>query len=329
MYAVNKGMRGFDPDIEMIGSHDWYSEYANWLISNQASDGGWTDCCWFGSRDLTTAAGVLILVKEVIQPPPVAVADSQPKEAPPGAIITFDHSGSFHLDPNGTLVSFRWDFDDDDVWDFETDDINEKPTHQYFDDVEFGDPPVEHIVTLQVEDEDGKTDIDDESVIIVISRFNHPPVADADATDSEPNYEVGKGGTVLLDASQSYDPDEDEEPYPGSEPDSIISWEWDLNNDGVYDVEGETYAFDTPDDWEIDSTHTVQLKVTDDGSWAGPWGPPNLSSEASATIYVVPNMPPDADAGEDQTVEQETAAGTTVTLDGSGSTDDGQLQPLT
>lgn len=41
------------------------------------------------------------------------------------------------------------------------------------------------------------------------------------------------------------------------------------------------------------------------------------------------NAPPVANAGPDQTVEQDSYAGASVTLDGSGSTDDGQIEPLT
>jgi hypothetical protein len=296
MYAVNKGMRGFNPDIEMIGSHDWYSEYANWLISNQAIDGGWTDCCWFWSRDLTTAAGVLILVKEVIQPPPVAVADAQPKEAPPGAIITFDHSESYHLDPKGSLVSFRWDLDDDDIWDNETSNINDKFTWVYNDDITCGEEVV-HPVTLEVEDSEGLTDQDSERVTIKINLDNHPPVAIGDPMPSDPNYEVSQGGIVCLDASSSYDPDTDAPLKCDSTApdDSIVMWDWDLDNDGTYDTEGETYCYDTPDGWEVGSTHTVQLRVTDDGRWAGPDGGGQKSAEKTITILVVPNLPPIAD----------------------------------
>ena len=300
MYAVNKGMRGFDPDVTFIGPHDWYTEYANWLIGNQAFDGGWSDNCWFASsRDLTTAAGVLILVKEVIQPPPVAVADAFPKEAPPGATITFDHSGSFHLDPSRTLVDFRWDFNNDSVWDFTTTDINQKPTTVYDDNIGCGEEVV-HYVTLEVEDDDGNTDQDTESVTIKINLFNHPPVAIGDPTPSNPNYEVSQGAVVCLDASSSYDPDT-ATPIkcdPNAPDDYITSWEWDLDNDGTYDASGETYCYDTPDTWAVGTTHTIQLKVTDEGTWAGPDGGGPKSGETTVTILVVPNQPPDCSTAE-------------------------------
>ena len=44
---------------------------------------------------------------------------------------------------------------------------------------------------------------------------------------------------------------------------------------------------------------------------------------------IVSNIPPVADAGPDQVVEQDSLGGASVTLDGSGSTDDGKVAPLT
>jgi len=46
-------------------------------------------------------------------------------------------------------------------------------------------------------------------------------------------------------------------------------------------------------------------------------------------LSVAHNQPPVADAGDDQSLEQTSYDGTEVTLDGSGSTDDGFIEPLT
>ena len=55
-----------------------------------------------------------------------------------------------------------------------------------------------------------------------------------------------------------------------------------------------------------------------------------VESQAVTKEWTKPsNLPPVANAGPDQTVEQANLAGTSVTLDGSGSTDDGQILPLT
>jgi hypothetical protein len=278
MYAVMKGMRGFEPDLTLIGSHDWYAEYADFLIANQYSDGSWTSDVWFG-RDLATAAGVLILTPEVFASPPVAVAKASPAEASPGTVITFDHAESFHRDPERRLVAFRWDFDEDTTWDVETGDITANPTWIYDDQIVCGEE-VQHLAVLEVEDDLGNTDVDDETVVIRINLNNHPPVADGDPTDSYPNYYVTPGEVVVLDASQSYDPDE-------GQGDFIINWEWDLNNDGTYEASGETYEFLVPGDWIPGSLHTATLRVTDDGSWAsGCGGEPNLVDEITVTIGV-------------------------------------------
>jgi hypothetical protein len=53
------------------------------------------------------------------------------------------------------------------------------------------------------------------------------------------------------------------------------------------------------------------------------------SEDFSMSFPQLSNLPPIADAGTDQIVEASSPDGALVTLDGSGSTDDGQLQPLT
>jgi hypothetical protein len=32
MYAIMKGMRILDPDVELIGAHDWYAEYSRYIV---------------------------------------------------------------------------------------------------------------------------------------------------------------------------------------------------------------------------------------------------------------------------------------------------------
>jgi hypothetical protein len=282
MYAVMKGMRGFEPDLTLIGSHDWHDEYAEFLIASQYGDGSWTSDVWFG-RELSTAVGVLILTPEVFVSPPVAVAKASPREASPGATITFDHSESYHRDPSRNLIAFLWDFDEDGVWDVDTGDITANPTWIYDDAIACGEE-VQHLAVLEVEDDLGNTDIDDETVVIRINLNNHPPVADGDPTDSYPNYYVTPGQPVVLDASQSYDPDE-------IQGDSITNWEWDLDNEGTFDVSGETYAFHVPVNWSPGSLHTVTLRVTDDGSWAsGCGGELYLTDETTIVLAVGAGM---------------------------------------
>jgi hypothetical protein len=296
-YSVMKGFRLLGVKTLPSGLN-WYEDptrgYANHLVNTQYADGHWVDGYFVTDSYLASAWAVLILQPHPTEIMPTAIAKASPKEAPPGAVITFDHSGSYHSDPDRTLVAFRWDLDNDGGWDYETSDINSKPTYVYNDSIGCGDEVI-HPVTLEVEDDAGKTAQDDESVIIKINLFNHPPVAIGDPTPSDPNYIVGQGGKVLLDASDSYDSDtaapvKCDTVAPD---DHIVKWEWDLNNDGVYEAEGETHLFDTPDDWAIGSTHTVQLRVTDDGSWAGPDGGGSKSSETTVTIFVADNTPPD------------------------------------
>src|SRR5713101_4233560 len=152
--------------------------------------------------------------------------------------------------------------------------------------------------TVQLIVNDGQVDSAPASVLI--STQNSPPVAQAGA-----NQTVFVGTTVHLNGSQSYDVDGD-----------ALSFQWALTEVPVGSAATlsdptavqPTFVVDLP------GTYTVQL-IVDDGT----------VQSAPANVFIsTQNSPPVARAGANQTV----FVGTTVTLDGSASSDvDGD--PLT
>lgn len=115
MYAVMKGMRTANPEITTVGSHDWYAEYAQYLVNNQQADGGWPN--YYG-RVLATDWAILILSPTVTKPGPVADAGLDVESYPPTIPLEFDASGSYHLDTTKDIVLYEWDFDSDGTWDY-------------------------------------------------------------------------------------------------------------------------------------------------------------------------------------------------------------------
>jgi hypothetical protein len=125
---------------------------------------------------------------------------------------------------------------------------------------------------------------------------NQAPTADAG-----PDQTVDEGDTVVLDGSNSSDPDN-----------GIVSYLWEQIPESIVELSDETavqptfIALDVGPDGE---SLTFQLTVTDGGG---------LSSTDTCIVNVTwVNEPPTADAGPDQTVDE----GDTVVLDGSDSTD--------
>ncbi|MCP3936624.1 MAG: PKD domain-containing protein, partial [Actinomycetia bacterium] len=99
----------------------------------------------------------------------------------------------------------------------------------------------DYTVTVTLNDDDGGSHSDS---FIVTVQLNTPPVANAGGP-----YTVDEGSNIALDGSGSSDSE-----------DNIVSWDWDLDNDGVYDdATGETTTFS----WADDGAYTVGLKVTD------------------------------------------------------------------
>ncbi|MEX0713607.1 MAG: Ig-like domain-containing protein [Pirellulales bacterium] len=129
-----------------------------------------------------------------------------------------------------------------------------------------------------------------DSATITSTTPGSPPTADAGGP-----YTVDEGSDILLDASGSTDPDDD-----------IVSFEWDLDNDGQFDdATGETTTFNSTDS----DTFTVGLRVTDSEG----------SSDTDTALVTVNNVAPTAEAGGPYT----TTRNVDITLSGSASSDPG------
>lgn len=153
------------------------------------------------------------------------------------------------------------------------------------------------VFELTVSDKEGATGID--TTTVNVSSVNRPPVADAGE-----NQTVGEGNTVQLDGSRSYDPDNG---------DFIAAYQWRQVSGPDAILSNTTVAnptFVAPAAGSGGQSLLFELTVTDSGG---------LKHSDSTVVNIVSagNMPPVADAGQDQTVTE----GTLVTLDGTGSND--------
>lgn len=137
----------------------------------------------------------------------------------------------------------------------------------------------------RVTDDCGASDIDTKT--ITIKPPNRPPTAsfNVETADTDPTTDAV---TVTVDETVTFlstatDP---------NLPDDTLSYEWDLDGDGTYEISGEVVTTT----YDIASTVTVTHRVTDSGG---------LSDTATATITVVPatDIPEAPKAPElDQTV---------------------------
>ena len=134
MYAVMKGMKSFEmrgADTTHIGGHDWYGEYAQWEIQNQQDNGTWQSPVNSYGPYVDTAFGVLLLLPQVFDIGPTAVAQASPTQVETYQPVTFSHSGSFHRDNSKSIVSYAWDFNGDGIADWTTTSLTATRTHAY------------------------------------------------------------------------------------------------------------------------------------------------------------------------------------------------------
>ena len=173
------------------------------------------------------------------------------------------------------------------AWDFDGDDTDDHTGSDAVTNYTY-DEAGTYVATLTVTDGNGNTDTDTR-VVTVLGEDTEPPVADAG-----PDHYGLVPSTFEFDGSDSTDNV------------GIESYEWDLNGNGTTDKTGAqvSQTYTNP------GVYVVTLVVTDTSG--------NTATDtANVTIIESDEEPPVADAGEDRTVE----VATSVTFDGSGSTD--------
>ena len=281
-YSVMKGFRLLCIETIPINDpsgFDWYGDqvrgYAPYIVADQDPNGAWQGGAYSG-HPLTSAWAILTLKKTVVQPGPVADAGPDVPNHPPLIEITFDGTGSYHRDPDRSIVKYEWDFGDGSP-------PVEGPivTHAYpavfnpDDTIDWDATTADYTVTLTVVDDSSPALTDLDTCVVHITPPPWPPVADANGP-----YTVYQCETLTLDGSGSYDPNgalypDPSHPWHGE----IVSWEWDLDNDGEYDdAAGETTTWSSCDL----GLYVVGLKVTNNFG---------ESDEVDTVINVTSNIP--------------------------------------
>jgi hypothetical protein len=262
-YSVMKGFRlmgiqTIDPLNDPSG-FDWYADpadgYAEYIVNGQDADGAWYGGYW-SNYPLQSAWAILTLKKTVVQPGPVADAGPDVPSHPPVIPITFDGTGSYHRDPEREIVQYTWDFGDGSPPE-EGPIVSHAFPAVYNPDgtIDWAATTMDYVVTLTVVDSSEPPLSDSDTLVVHITLPPWPPVADANGP-----YTLYPCWLVTLDGSGSYDPNgalypDPDHPWHGE----LVSWEWDLDNDGEYDdATGETVT------WSFCElgVHVVGLKVT-------------------------------------------------------------------
>jgi hypothetical protein len=261
-YSVMKGFRllGIETvnPVNDPAGFNWYYDpskgYAHYIVNDQETDGAW-DWGMYSMHPLTSAWALLTLQKTVVSPGPVAKAGPDVPCHPPTIEICFDGTASYHADPAREIVEYSWDFGDG------------SPAVQgpivchafpavYNPDgsINWESTTKDYEVCLTVTDDSEPSQSDEDYLTVHICLPPWPPVACVDVPQT-----VCACEDITLDGSCSYDPNGELFPDPGHPwYGEIVSWEWDLDNDGDYDdATGENIMWSSCDV----GLHVAGLKV--------------------------------------------------------------------
>ena len=192
-----------------------YTLYAAGLAADLSGDTTFDDT-------VTTTFNVTVAASN--QPPVAVITSLGTVEA--GQVLTLDGSGS--NDPDGTIVSYAWDFGDG------TTGTGVQVDHVYA-------TPGTYTVTLTVTDDQGATGTDTKVITVTAPAAPKPPVANAGGP-----YSGIVNGPVQMDGSASTDPDG-----------TIVSYAWDFGDGTTGTGVMPTHTYTAA------GVYTVTLTVTD------------------------------------------------------------------
>lgn len=251
-----------------VGSEKW--GVARTLLRDQNSNGQFPGGFWT-SGALRHAWGVIILTG-TLRLEPVAVPAASPNPGAAGVPVSFDGSASFHQDPARTIVTYEWDFDNDNV----TDATGLTASNAF----PCASLPCSYPVTLTVTDDGTPTPLVDTATVVVdITNPPHPPTADPNGP-----YLMCVNEQAVLDGSGSFDID-DGMSLSGNPPfDFITAYGWEL--DFAQPLDFADAAGVTPNaTFGSAGLKDIGLRVTDNSAAA--FGGPDLTNDAFTTAKVM------------------------------------------
>ena len=237
---------------------------------------------------------------------PIANA-GEDQTAGTGTLVVLDGSSSSDIDSDSSTLTYSWERTGGNEGRnvVLTDPTSSTPSFTS-DNIIAGSPAVTHIFTLTVTDSEGGVSTDTTSVLITPP----PPPNRAPIANAGMHRTVISGSTVILDASDSYDPDgnDDNLTYLWTHTSTLPSG---ILEPTLGDNRAKTTSFIAEvADQSNPISHEYTLRVTDSE---------NDYNTTTVVITVLPNTGPVVNAGSDQTVE----SGDSVTINGSGYDPDG------
>lgn len=292
-YAFAKAMRLAKPDPVVtfsFNNFDWYrGSDSKQGLADRVADPLISQHKWdFYGPNLGTAWAVIILKPVLFAEAPIACFDADPNPNYPDADINFDPGCSDHSEQGkdiDNITTFEWDWDNDGIFDTLTNSPATVTSSFACETI-----PCTYPVTLKVTDDSDPTRTATYVKNIEITYPPHPPVA---TVLSPYMVSLCEGETLVLDGSDSYDPDEGE--HEGGcttcPDDTVTAWNWDLTG-APFDYADESgeivdLGTDFTSYFPVADFYNIGLQVSDNTAQAYPAsGAPDLTDEGFGNVDV-------------------------------------------